>query len=196
MVNYRPISLLITISKLLEKIVYSRLYSFLDKNGSLFSSQYGFRRNHSCKQAILEFVGHTLQAKNRGKHTASVFLDLSKAFDMLEHEILLSKLERYGVRGTPLNWFKNYLTGRSIVAKVTTSSNQTSYSEKFDITCSTAQGSCLGPLLFLVFVNDVHHLPLYSRIILFTDNTMIFNSHKSQKFLKYTIEHDLNLLIE
>ena len=78
MVNYRPVSLLIMISKLLEKIVYSRLYSFLDKNGSLFSSQYGFRSNHSCEHTILEFVGHTLQAKNRGEHAASVFLDLSK----------------------------------------------------------------------------------------------------------------------
>ena len=83
-----------------------------------------------------------------------------------------------------------------MVAKVTTGNNQITYSEKFDITYGTAQGSCLGPLLFIIIVNDIHLLPLYSRIILFTDDTTIFNSHKSSQFLKYTVEHDLNLLIE
>ena len=82
---------------------------------------------------ILELTGHILQAKNLGEQTASVFLDLSKAFDTLDHEILLSKLEWYGVRGTPLEWFRNYLTGRSLVAKVMTSLNIITYLEKFNI---------------------------------------------------------------
>ena len=180
--NHRPISLLITISKILEKIVYKRLYSFLNNNNSLFISQYGFRKNHSCEHAILELTNHILQAKNLGEQTASVFLDLSKAFDTLDHEMLLLKLEWYGVRGTPLEWFRNYLTGRCLVAKVTMSPNTITYSEKFNITYGTAQGSCLGPLLFLIFVNDIYHLELYSRIILFADNTTIFNSHKSPQF--------------
>ena len=187
MVNYRPISLLITISKFLEKVIYIRLYSFLDNNGTMFLSQYGFRHRHSCEQVILELVSYILQAKNKSKHTASVFLDLSKAFDTLEHDIPLSKLERYRVRGTPPDWFKNYLTGHSLVAKVTTGINQISYSEKFNITYGTAQGSCLGLLLFTIFINDIHLLPLYSRIILFADDTTIFNSHKWPQFLKYTV---------
>ena len=139
MVNYRPISLLITVSKLLEKVIYTRLYSFLDNNGIIFSSQYGF------EQAILELVGYILQAKNKGEHTGSVFLDLSKAFDTLEHDILLSKLERYGVRGTPLDWFKNYFAGQCLVAKVTTGTNQITYSEKFDNTCRYDTGLVPGP---------------------------------------------------
>ena len=140
-------------------------------------------KNHSCEHAILELISHVLQAKNQGEQTASVFLDLSKAFDTLDHGILLSKLEWYGVRSIPLKWFRNYLTGRSLVAKVMMSPNTITYSEKFNISYGTAQGSCLGPILFLVFVNDIHHLELYSRIILFVDNTIVFNSHKSPHFL-------------
>ena len=176
-INHRPISLLITISKILEEIVYN----------ILFSSQYGFHKNHSCEHAILELISHIRQANNQGEQTASVFLDLSKAFDTSDHRILLSKLEQYGVRGIPSKWFRNYLTGRSLVAKVMMSPNTITYSEKFNISYGTAQGSCLGPLLFLVFVNDIHHLELYSRIILFVDDTTVFNSHKSPDFLRYTL---------
>ena len=168
---------------MLEKIVYKRLYSFLNNNNSLFSSQYRFWKNHSGEYVILELTGHILQAKNLGEQTASVFLDLSKAFDTFDHEILLLKLEWYGVRGTPLEWFRNYLTGRSLVAKVMMSQNTFTYSEKFNISYGTGQGSCLGSLPFLIFVNDIYHLELYSRIILFADNTTIFNSHKSPQFL-------------
>ena len=174
-INYRPISLLITISKVLEKLIYKRLYSFLNVNGTLFSSQYGLRKNHSCEHAILELTGHILQAKNNGEQNACVFLDLSKAFDTLDHHILLSKLEKYGIGGTPLKWFKSYLDGRSLVAKIQTSSNIITYSEKFDISFGTAQGSCLGPLLFLIFIHDVHYLDLYSKLILFADDTTLFN---------------------
>ena len=177
-INYQPISLLITVSKVLEKLIYKRLYSFLNANGTLFTSQYGFRKNHSCKHAILELTGHILQAKNNDEQTACVFLDLSKAFDTLDHHILLSKLEKYGIRGTPMNWFKSYLDGRSLVAKIPTSPNTITYSDKFDISFGTSQGSCLGPLLFLIFINDVHYLDLYSRLILFADDTTLFNSQK------------------
>ena len=196
MINYRPISLLITLSKLLEKVIYKRLYSFLELNNTLFNSQYGFRSRHSCKQAILEFISHILQAKNKGEHIASVFLDLSKAFDTLDHNILLSKLERYGIRGIALQWFDKYLKGRSLIIKVTTGTNQITYSDSFDITYGTAQGSCLGPLLFIIFVNDIHLLPLYSKLILFANDTTVLNSHKVPKFLKYTITHDIQTLAE
>ena len=96
-INYRPISLLMTISKLLEKVIYSGTYKFLEKNNTLFESQYGFRTKRSCKQAILELTSHLLHAHNKNLHSIRVFLDLSKAFNTLNHEVLLKKLERYGV---------------------------------------------------------------------------------------------------
>ena len=151
-INYRPISLLITISKVLEKIIYKRVYSFLERNSILYKSQYGFRTNHNCEQAIMELVLRLLHAKERDKHSAGIFLDLSKAFDTLNHTVLLSKLERLGIRGVMNKWFSDYLSGRSLVAKITVSENRVVYSEPYQITYGTAQGSCLGPLLFILFL--------------------------------------------
>ena len=195
-INYRPISLLITISKLLEKVIYKRVYSFLEKENILFQSQYGFRSNHNCEHAILELTGNILQAHEKREHPVCIYLDLSKAFDTLNHQVLLCKLEKMGIRGITNSWFESYLSGRSLVTKVTTSENNTTYSDAFDISFGTAQGSCLGPLFFLLFCNDIHLLPLYSQLILFTYDTTLFNSHKSEKFLEYMLNCDLEILLD
>ena len=183
MINYRPISLLITLSKLLEKIMHTQLYGYLEHNHLLYPSQYGFQTRRSCEQAITELVSYILQSKNHNEHCASIFLDLSKAFDTLDHSILLRKLERYGVRGSTLDWFASYLKDWSLVAKITTGPNQTVKSDSYDIAYGAAQGSCLGPLLFIIFMNDLHQLPLFSNIILFVNDTTLFNSHRSNNFL-------------
>ena len=96
-INYQPISLLMTLSKILKKIIYKRVYNYLDKNNILYESQYGFRNKCSCEQAITELLDHILQAKESNHFSASVFLDLSKAFDTLNHDVLLKKLDRYGI---------------------------------------------------------------------------------------------------
>ena len=123
-------------------------------------------------------------------------MDLSKVFDTLNHEVLLAKLYRYGIRGTANDWFRHYLTDRTLQAKVPVSSNYVSYSDSYDITYGTAQGSCLGPLLFILFCNDIQYLTLYRHLILFADNTTLLSSQRSIKFLKYTLQHDLELLIQ
>ena len=112
--NYRPISLLITISKVLEKLVYKRTYSFLNNRKQIYDSQYGFRSKHSCEHAIQELVGKVLKGQELGKSTLAVFLYLSKAFDTISHSVLFKKLELYGIRGICLDWFKSYLSGRQM----------------------------------------------------------------------------------
>ena len=103
-------------------------------------------------------VGHLLQACNDGNYCTGIFLDLSKAFNTLDHNLLLCKMERYGIRGITLEWFKSYLSDRSLIAKVTNQTNTVHYSTQQSISYGTTQGSCLGPLLFMIFCNDIHHL--------------------------------------
>ena len=165
-----------TVSKLLEKLMYKRMYQFLIKYDVLYQSHYGFRNHHSCEQAIQELI---LQARENGLQSASIFLDLSKAFDTLDHIVLLNKLERYSIRGTVLDWFRSYLSGRSLRTKVPVAANKIYYSKKYYINCGTAQGSCLGPLLFIIFCNDIHLLPLIGDLILFADDTTLFNKQKN-----------------
>ena len=178
----------------MEKILYTRIYKFLDKNNILYESQFGFQSNHSCEHAIAKLIGRLLQAKEQDQHSAAIFLDLLKAFDTLNHEVLLMKLEHYGIRDTVHKWFESYLHNRSLIAKITTGTNNTTYSDSYDISYGTAQGSCLGPLLFLIFCNVVHRLPLYGCIILFADDTNMLCNHQNKKFLEYMLKHEMELL--
>ena len=112
--NYRPISLLLTISKLLEKLIYSRVYDFLISSNQLYQSQYGFQRNHACEHAVGEFISEVVKNSQLGKITVGIFLDLSKVFDTFEHSVIYKKLERYSIRGKALDWFKSYLSNRKL----------------------------------------------------------------------------------
>ena len=196
LVNYRPISLLLTMSKLLEKIIYKRLIKFIDKHKILYKSQYGFHSKRSCEQAMLELIGKILQNKNNKQHSSAIFLDLSKAFDTLNHNVLIQKLEIYGIQGICRDWFVSYLENRSLVCKLNTAENSTVKSQTFNVTYGAGQGSCLGPLLFILFANDIHLLEIYGHIILFVDDTTLLGQHKNLNFLKYTIEHDMKLMLD
>ena len=110
--NYRPVSLLPVISKVFEKIVFRQVYEYFTKNKLLYKSQYGFRNNHSTELASLELIDRFSYYMDNGQIPISIFLDLSKAFDTLNHSILLQKLKHYGIENTPLKWFQSYLTDR------------------------------------------------------------------------------------
>ena len=145
-----------TISKILEKIVYDRVYNFLNDTGQIYESQYGFRSEHSCEHVLGQLVGQVVKNLEQKKDTVSIFLDLSKAFDMLQHNIILDKMEKYGLRGVTLSWFKSYLGNRKLRAKCRTAqSGRIVRSEEYNIEYGTPQGFCLGPLIFLIFCNDL-----------------------------------------
>ena len=193
--NYRPISLLLTLSKLLEKIMYKRTYSFLETNNQIYKSQYGFRTSHSCENAICELVSEIIKEKQDGMYTLAVFLDLSKAFDSLEHDVLLNKLYKYGIRGVAYKWFESYLSNRQMRVKCNVaSSGKLEYSNYMNFSYGNPQGSCLGPLIFLIFTNDLHRHLVYSSAILFADDTTLHKTHRNLTYLKWCLEGDLSTL--
>ena len=167
--NYRPISLLNVIDKILEKIMYTRLYSHLQANSLLYDYQFGFRKNYSTILALLEVTDSIYQNLDEGKLGVGIYLDLQKAFDTVNHDILLYKLYNYGVRGIVHDWFRDYLTNRQ---QFTQLSDVQSPSLK--ISCGVPQGSVLGPLLFLIYVNDIGNAVPNQKVKLFADDTNLF----------------------
>ena len=125
-----------------------------------------------------------------------MFIDLSKAFDTLSHDILLRKLHKYGIRDTPLKWFKSYLEERTMRVKVNSTNEPLAHSTYYPLTYGTPQGSCLGPILFLVFINDLHHSVVHGISLLFADDTTLLHSHKNLRYLKWAVEDDLNRLMD
>ena len=189
--NYRPISLLCTLSKILEKIVYKRLYTFLDTSGQITQSQYGFRANHGCDHAVGELISEIVKNLQLQQPTACLFLDLSKAFDTLLHSVILRKLEQYGVRGTCLDWMCSYLSSRRMRVKCTNDDGSTTRSQIQPVNFGTPQGSCLGPLLFLVFCNDLNLQLQYLNSLQFADDTTIYISHHNRNYMQFCIEEDM-----
>ena len=149
--NYRPISILSPFSKVFERLTYDQLNGFLEKHEIMYKYQFGFRKGYSTEQAIQFELTDTLKkAMDKKLVTCGIFLDFSKAFDTVNHNILLSKLYCYGIRGIPFKWFENYLFNRTQFVKI---GNTKSNCET--ITCGISQGSTLGPLLFLLYINDL-----------------------------------------
>ena len=164
--NYRPISCLSSFSKIFEKIAHEQLSQYLDVNKILNSNQFGFQKGRSTVHALTKIMNFLAESFNNNKFVVAVFLDYKKAFDLVSHDILLKKLEKIGIRGIHLNWFKTYLADRKMYTMV----NGSLSSSLKVINRSVPQGSILGPLLFLIFINDMPNCTnLLS--ILFADDT-------------------------
>ena len=187
--NYRPISLLTVTSKILEKIVNDRLINFLQKHSVLYEGQYGFRKQRSTSDAILDLTGNILEGFNKKMYTVALFLDMTKAFDTIDHNKLFRKLEMYGFRGTTLNWLKSYLTDRNLKVIF-----KGILSKKYPVTFGTPQGSVLGPLLYIILANDLPKCLKFCSSIMFADDTTIFISGSNLKSLYKKMNADLKRL--
>ena len=176
--NYRPISILPIFGKIFEKVIYCRLYSFFTSHMVIYDKQFGFRSNHSTAHAINYSIDHILKNLESKNHVIGIFIDLSKAFDTIDHRKLLVKLEHYGIRGPCLDLIESYLCNRQQYVDF-----QNTHSDHCKIEYGVPQGSVLGPLLFLLYINDITNSSSskLGHFVLFADDTNIFVAGKTEQ---------------
>ena len=169
--------------------MHERVYDFLQKYKCIYELQFGFRKGHSTSHALIDLTEAIRRSIDQNKFSVGVFIDLQKAFDTVDHHILLKKLEHYGIRGTANKWFQSYLTNRQ---QFVTINNQNSSLKPMNY--GVPQGSVLGPLLFLIYINDLHKAVLYSTARHFADDTNLLLSNQNLKQLKKQLNIDLKIL--
>ena len=188
--NYRPITILSNLDKILEKLMHKRLYTFFEDNNVVYSLQFGFRKNFSTTLALLSLTEEIQQEIDKGKLGCGIFIDFQKAFDTIDHSILLKKLNHYGVRGTSNKWFQSFLTGRKQFVSINGFN-----SDLLDISCGVPQGSVLGPLLFLIYINDLYSSVKFCKVHHFTDDTNLTYFGDSVEKINKSVNIDLKLLV-
>ena len=189
--NYRPISLLSNIGKIFERVMYNRIEEFLNDSEIIYKLQFGFRKKYSTNHALLSIVEKIRANLDNKTFSCGVFVDLEKAFDTVNHMILLQKLEHYGIRDIANNWMRSYLTNRSQCV-----STNGVKSKNLKVSCGVPQGSILGPLLFIIYINDMHKALNKCTVHHFADDTNLLFSDKSPNVIKKTMNKELALLFD
>ena len=190
--NYRPISLLSVFNRIFEKIMYYRLKSFLEKKNIFNDSQYGFREKRSTEHAMLDIINQIENNMDNKMYSCGIFIDLKKAFDTVDHLILLQKLDHYGVRGVTNNWFASYLLGR----QQTTQIGAKNISKKEVMLSGVPQGSVIGPLFFLVYINDISNSSGQLKFYLFADDTNLLYADKNPRELEIKVNTELSKIYD
>uniref|UniRef100_A0A673ZF50 Reverse transcriptase domain-containing protein n=1 Tax=Salmo trutta TaxID=8032 RepID=A0A673ZF50_SALTR len=189
--NSRPISLLPTLSKILEGIVSRQIWEYMENNDLITANQHAYRKNHSTTTALVDMTDQWLNAMDNGKFVGVLFLDFSAAFDLVDHEIILTKLMHYGFKEVALNWVQSYLTDR----KQSTYING-SFSSPHALNCGIPQGSCLGPLLYLIYTNDLSYALAETQATIFADDTTIYAAGQSVQQVQQALQGDLENIRE
>ena len=186
--NYRPISLLPLLSKIFEKVAHNQLSCYLDSKNVIFNHQYGFRSGKSPDNALVDFLKFTYDSLDDNFYVFSTFLDFKKAFDSVDHDILLNKLHHYGIRGIAHSWFKSYLSNRKQYVTIGDSS-----SDLLTVTHGVPQGSILGPLLFLIYINDFPQCSRFFKFILYADDSTLSCTIPKKDMLSFNDTINLHL---
>ena len=187
--NYRPISVLPVISKLFEKLVFNQLYHYMKENSLFTFDQSGFLRLHSTLTCLLKMSDDWYNGLDLSKLVGLVFIDLKKAFDTVDHDILCKKLELYGVQQRELSWFRSYLSNRKQFCRVNGVDSNVA-----EIEVGVPQGSCLGPLLFLIYINDLPQAVQDSSVTMYADDTSLCHQSHDLTQLNEAINSDLKKL--
>ena len=187
--NYHTTSLLSNIEQILEKVLLKRLYTFANKNNVIYNLQFGFRQQYSTSHTLINITENIRKALEDGNIGCGVFVDLQKAFDTVDHQILLAKLNHYGIRGVSNDWFKSYLSNRNQYVSINGYESGLAA-----LNCGIPQGSVLGPLLFLLYINDLNQAIKFCKVHHFADDTNLLCLSNSIKKLNKLVNADLKHL--
>ena len=187
--NYRPISLLSNIEKFLERLMYNRICKFFSDNNLIYSLQFGFRQKYSTVHALISLTENIRKNLDEGNIGRGIFVDLQKAFDTVEHDIPLSKLEHYGIRGLANEFFKSYLSNRNLYVSINGYDSNLA-----DVKFGVPQGSVPGPLLFLIYINDLNQALKFCKVHHFADDTNLLHFSNSIYRLNKYVNLDLKNL--